>query len=382
VHDLESAVDHLTRRDFFKYAVTLLASLSPAARLRGDERLSPERGFLRKREAMFYEKLDGRAVRCTLCPKMCWVGDGGRGYCGVRQNVGGKYYTLVSDNPCALHVDPIEKKPLFHYLPGTRALSLATAGCNIECKYCQNWSISQSVPEETYNFDLPPLSVVDLAKKEQCRSIAYTYTEPMVFYEYVLHTSEEAQRQNIRNVLVTNGFVNPPPLEELCGSVDAANVDLKGFTEQFYGDVCRGVLKDVLKSLKTYRRRSIHLEITNLIVPTLNDDMGSIREMCRWVKDELGEDVPLHFSRFTPTYKLKNLPLTPLETLERARETALEVGLHYVYIGNVPGHSAENTFCPGCGKVLVDRTGYSLREFNLQDGRCRFCGKPVPGVWE
>ncbi len=371
----------VTRRDFLKYGLTLLVPSSLTTRLRGDD-LSPQKGFIRRHEAMYYEKLDGRAVRCTLCPKMCWVGHRGRGYCGVRENVGGTYYTLVSGNPCALHIDPIEKKPLFHYLPGTTALSLATAGCNIECKYCQNWSISQSVPEETYNFDLPPSLVATLAKSENCSSIAYTYTEPMVFYEYVIETSREARKHGIKNVLVTNGFINPAPLEELCDYVDAANVDLKGFTEEFYATVCRGVLKDVLNSLKTYQRRGVQLEITNLIVPTQNDGMENIQEMCRWIKGELGEHVPLHFSRFTPMYKLKNLPLTPVETLEEARATALANGLHHVYIGNVPAHPGENTYCPGCGKVLIDRKGYSLREFNLDDGRCRFCGTSVPGVWQ
>jgi pyruvate formate lyase activating enzyme len=372
----------ITRREFLKYGLALLSPASSATPLWGTDTLSPTRGFIKKQEAMYYEKLDGRAVQCTLCPKMCWVGDGGRGYCGVRENVGGTYYTLVSGNPCALHVDPIEKKPLFHYLPGTKALSLATAGCNIECKYCQNWSISQAVPEETYNFDLPASAVMELAENEGCRSIAYTYTEPMVFYEYTLQTSKEGRKHGIKNVLVTNGFINPEPLEELCDYVDAANVDLKGFTEQFYGTVCRGVLRGVTSSLKAYRRRGVHLEITNLVVPTQNDEMATIGEMCAWILGELGEDVPLHFSRFTPMYKLKNLPLTPLETLEEARDTALGIGLRHVYIGNVPGHSAENTYCSACGKVLVDRRGYVLRELNVDDGRCRFCGESAPGVWK
>ncbi len=375
-------MDNLTRRELFKCGASLLASLSFADVFASDTKISPRKGFIRKREAMYYEKLDGKAVRCMLCPKMCWIGNRGRGYCEVRENVDGNYYTLVFGNPCALHIDPIEKKPLFHYFPSTTALSLATVGCNIECKYCQNWHISQAVPEETCNYDLPPEAVVELAEREKCRSIAYTYTEPMVFYEYVLETSKLARKRGIKNVIVTNGFINPAPLQELCDYADAANVDLKGFTEEFYSSVCRGTLKDVLNSLKTYRRRGIHLEITNLVVPTYNDDMKLVKEMCIWIRDELGEEVPLHFSRFYPIHKLKNLYLTPVETLENARAVALGTGLHYVYIGNVPGRPGENTYCPKCGKLVIGRSGYSVYEYNLSKGKCGFCKHSISGVWE
>lgn len=366
----------------FKCGVSFLASLSFADLFAREATFSTEKGFIRRKEAMYYEALGREAVRCALCPKRCWVGNHGRGYCEVRENVDGSFYTLVFGNPCALHTDPIEKKPLFHFLPSTEALSLATAGCNIECKYCQNWHISQAIPEDTYNYDLPPRSVVELAEKEECTSIAYTYTEPMVFYEYVLETSRLAREKGIRNVLVTNGFINPEPLEELCDYVDAANVDLKGFTEDFYNSVCSGTLKDVLSSLRIYRRRGVHLEITNLLIPTKNDDMQLVKEMCRWIQKELGEGVPLHFSRFYPMYKLKNLYLTPVETLESARAVAMETGLHYVYIGNVPGHSAENTYCPSCGKLVVGRTGFLVHKYNLDHGRCKFCNHTIPGIWE
>lgn len=375
-------MEKLTRRELFKRSVSFLASLSFGNLFAREDTPASQKGFIKKREAMYYEKLDRKAIKCMLCPKKCWVGNHGRGYCEVRENQDGKYYTLVFGNPCAIHIDPIEKKPLFHFLPSTRALSLATAGCNIECKYCQNWYISQAVPEETYNYDLPPEKIVESANKEECASIAYTYTEPMVFYEYVLETSKLARKKGVKNVLITNGFINPDPLEELCNYADAANVDLKGFTEEFYRTVCDGTLKDVLNSLKIYRRRKIHLEITNLIIPTKNDDMKLIKEMCKWIRDELGEEVPLHFSRFYPMYKLKNLHLTPVETLENARKVAMDAGLQYVYIGNVPGHPGENTYCSNCGKLVIGRTGFSVYEYNLNEGKCKFCGHIIPGVWE
>jgi len=375
-------MEKLTRREMFKYGLGFLSSLSLADLFAAEHEFTAEKGLVQRREAMYYEALDRKAVRCTLCPKSCWVGNHGRGYCEVRENVDGIYYTLVFGNPCAVHIDPIEKKPLFHFLPSTGALSLATAGCNIECKYCQNWHISQVTPEDTYNYDLPPRSVAELAEKEECASIAYTYTEPMVFYEYVLETSKLARKKGIRNVLVTNGFINPEPLEELCDYTDAANVDLKGFTEDFYNSMCAATLKDVLRSLKIYRERGVHLEITNLLIPKKNDDMQLIREMCTWIRNELGEGIPLHFSRFYPMYKLRNLHLTPVETLESARDVALETGLRYVYIGNVPGHSGENTYCPSCGSLAVGRTGFLVYECNLNHGRCTSCNHPIPGVWE
>lgn len=375
-------MEKLTRRELLKCGVGFLTSLSFVDLSARQTTISAKKGLIKKKEAMYYERLDRKSVRCSLCPKRCWVGNHGRGYCEARENADGKFYTLVFGNPCAIHLDPIEKKPLFHFLPSTKALSLATAGCNFECKYCQNWHISQAIPEDTYNYDLPPELIVEFAERERCVSIAYTYTEPMVFYEYVLETSRLARKKGIKNVLVTNGFINSDPLEELCDYIDAANVDLKGFTEEFYSSVCQGTLKDVLESLKIYHRRGVHLEITNLIVPTKNDDMNLIKEMCGWIRGELGEGVPLHFSRFHPMYKLKNLYFTPVKTLESARALAMETNLHYVYIGNVPGHSAENTYCANCGKLVVGRTGYSVYEYNLNKGKCRFCKHKIPGVWE
>jgi len=334
------------------------------------------------REAMYYTTQLGNYVQCQLCPNRCVIKEGQRGICEVRENRGGKLYTLVYGNPVAVHIDPIEKKPFNHFLPATSALSLATAGCNLDCAYCQNWTISQARPEEVTSYDLPPEKVVELALEKGCESIAYTYTEPVIFYEYMLETSKLARAKGIRNVVITNGFINPEPLRELCQYVDAIRVDLKGFTEDFYHEVSQGELRPVLETLKIIQEEGVHLEIINLVVPTLNDGEEEIRQMCQWILENLGPDVPLHFTRFTPMYRLQNLPPTPVETLERAREIAIEEGLHYVYIGNVPGHPGENTYCPKCGKLLIKRMGFYVVENHIVDGKCEYCGEPIPGVWE
>jgi len=300
----------------------------------------------------------------------------------VRENRGGKLYTMAYGNPCAVHNDPIEKKPFSHFLPGSLSFSIATPGCNLHCLYCQNWTISQKRPEETDNLDLPPEDVVKYALKGESQSIAYTYSEPNIFYEYMLDTAKAARPKGLRNVVISNGYINPDPLRELCDAVDAIRVDLKGFTEEFYQKVCFGSLRPVLESIKIIQEEGIHLEIVNLVVPTLNDDKGILREMARWIVGNVGPDVPTHFSRFGPMYKLTNLPPTPVETLERARAIAMEEGISYVYIGNVPGHPANNTYCAHCGKLIIGRMGFYVTEYHLVEGKCEYCGNPVPGVWE
>jgi len=321
-------------------------------------------------------------VKCQLCPRGCVISEGHRGECRVRENRGGKLYTMVYGNPCAVHVDPIEKKPFNHFLPSTLAFSLATAGCNFHCLYCQNWQISQVPPEETDNVDLPPERVVEYALQTSSRSIAYTYSEPTVFYEYMLDTARLARPAGVRNVVITNGYINPAPLRELCRAIDAIRIDFKGFNEQFYEKVCSGTLSPVLENIKAVHEEGVHLELPILVVPTLNDDEDEIRGMCRWIMDNLGPDVPVHFNRFSPLYKLQNLPTTPVETLERAREIAMADGINYVYIGNVPGHPAENTYCAHCGKLIIGRTGFYVTEYHLVGGKCEYCGNPIPGVWE
>lgn len=323
-----------------------------------------------------------RKVRCKLCPKECELGHLERGDCRSRYNRDGKLITLVYGKPCAVHVDPVEKKPMYHFLPRTRAFSIATAGCNLHCKYCQNFEISQANPEDTRNEDMPPEKVVEYALRTKSASIAYTYSEPMVFYEYVYDTSVIAHSKGIKNILVTAAFINEKPLRELCKVSDGANVDLKGFTEEYYSKVCSGDLRTVQNSLRVMMEEGVFVEITNLVVPTLNDDMKLISEMCKWIATELSPDVPLHFSRFHPMYQLKNLYPTPLKTLKEARKVAFDAGLKYVYTGNVPGESGEDTFCPKCNKVIVDRMGYHINYYNIVDGKCGFCYEKINGVWK
>ena len=335
------------------------------------------------KEAEFYIPLGEGMVQCRLCPRNCIISEGGRGFCTVRVNKGGKLYTLVYSQPCAVHKDPIEKKPFFHVLPGARTLSIATAGCNLRCNFCQNWFIAQRPPEKVKSIHLPPQKLVDKAVEEGCKVIAYTYTEPVVFYEYMKETARIAKERGLRNVAHTAGYINPEPLRKICRYMDAINVDLKAFHQGFYDTLCwGGKLEDVLRTLRIIKEEKVWLEITCLIIPTFNDSPQEIREMCRWIKENLGDDVPVHFSRFFPMFKLVKLSPTPVSTLEKARKIAQEVGLKFVYIGNVPGHPAENTYCPRCGKILIRRMGYVVLENHIKDGKCEYCGEKIPGVWK
>ena len=333
-------------------------------------------------EARYYDKLPHRKIKCTLCPRECLIDDLERGYCGVRENRDGTYYTLVHARPCSWHADPIEKKPLFHFLPGTLAYSIATVGCNVECKFCQNWDISQLRPELARNYDMPPEEVVGFARQKRCRSIAYTYSEPVIFYEYMYDTAELGRTQGVRSVMISNGYIQAEPMRALCGVLDAVKIDLKAYTETFYRDVCAGKLKPVLDTLELLVEEGMWTEIVYLMIPTLNDDRRDIRKMCRWIRTALGPEVPVHFTRFHPQYKLKNLPSTPVKTLDMAREIALDQGLHYVYVGNVPGHDGENTYCPNCGEIVIKRMGYFVQGMHVKDGKCGFCGNEISGVWE
>jgi len=380
----------IKRRDFLKYSIAATGGIL-APKLLNDFSVlehiplayAQERtNQLSKVEAKYYEKLKHKEIRCKLCPRECLVGDKERGYCGVRENQEGVYYTLVHSIVCSANVDPIEKKPFFHFLPATTAFSIATAGCNMNCKYCQNWQISQVRPEQVDNYHLPPELVADYAEQKGCRSIAYTYSEPIVFYEYMLDCAKEGKKRGIKSAVITAGYINHDPLVELCKEVDAIKIDFKGFTEEFYKNICRSELKPVMDRLVDLAKIGIWFELVYLMVPTLNDDMKDIKRMCRWIFKDLGPNVPLHFSRFHPTYLLKNLPPTPVSSLERARETALEAGLRYVYIGNVFGHEAENTYCPNCKNKIVGRNGYIITQINIKDKRCKFCGEIIPGVWE
>jgi pyruvate formate lyase activating enzyme len=332
-------------------------------------------------EADWYEKLEGKQVRCVLCPRKCVVADRERGYCGVRENRDGTYFTLVHSRPCAVHSDPIEKKPLYHVLPGTTAFSIATAGCNMECRFCQNWQISQFRPEQIRSYDLPPDAVARLAKDRGDATIATTYTEPVVFAEYVRDCAKAGKRRGVGSVMISNGYITEGALRDLVPHLTAVKIDLKAFTKSFYRDTCSGELEPVLRTLRVLKEAGIWFEIVVLVVPTLNDGAEENRAMFRWIRETLGPQVPVHLTRFHPTYKLQNLPRTPVATLDRLYRSAREEKLDFVYVGNVRGHPSESTTCPGCGRPVVRRRGFRLLGIDLKNGRCRHCERPVPGIW-
>jgi len=321
-------------------------------------------------------------VQCELCPKNCVVGPGQSGDCRIRVNIDGELKAVVYGYPSAVHVDPIEKKPLHHFLPGTKIFSLATVGCNLHCKNCQNWDLSQRNPEDASAHHIPPDLVLKIAKKHDCPSVAYTYSEPLAYYEYTLDSCIKVREAGRYNVLVTAGYINEKPLRELCKYVDAANIDLKAFSDKFYREVCSGTLKPVLNTLVVAKTLGVLVEVTNLLIPTLNDSDEDIKALCKWVKENLGGETPIHFSRFSPRYHLRNLPPTPGKTLVRAREIARAVGLQHVYIGNILILDSSNTFCPSCNKELVYRRGYQILYSFIDKGRCPSCSTEIYGKWE
>jgi pyruvate formate lyase activating enzyme len=320
-------------------------------------------------------------IQCKLCPKECVLEENQRGDCRIRVNLRGKLRTLTYGYPCSIHIDPVEKKPLFHFYPGSSILSLATAGCNLHCKNCQNWQISQANPEDVPAYKIGPREVVNLAIKENCSMVAYTYTDPLAFYEYTLDSSIVGRDNNLKNVLVTAGYLNKEPLKRLYRHSDAANIDLKFFDDALYRKITTASLKYVLDALVLAKEMDVWLEITHLIIPTVNDDIPLIRRMCRWIRDNLGPDVPLHFARFYPHYLLKNLPPTSVDTLRAARDVAKDIGLNFVYVGNVWGEEGESTYCPYDGTLLIRRFGYTILEYNIEGGACKVCGNKIAGRW-
>ena len=333
-------------------------------------------------EARYYEKLEEKKVRCNLCHHHCVIAEGKTGICGVRENRDGTLYSLIYNKPCSYHVDPIEKKPLFHFFPGSSAFSIATVGCNFRCLHCQNYEISQMPKEEKriFGYELTPKEIVDMAKEYRCKSISYTYTEPTVFFEYAYDTAKLAKEKGLFNNFVTNGYIEEEPLRQIRPLLDGANIDLKSFSEDFYRKICGAELKHVLETIRTYKKLGIWIEITTLIIPGLNDSPQELKKIARFIKEDLGRETPWHVTAFYPTYKLTDRPRTQAKTLKEARNIGIDEGLIYVYEGNIPGGEGENTFCYECGRLIIGRYGFSVTEYHIVNGKCNYCGAKIHGV--
>ena len=363
----------ISRRNFLAAGAATMA----CAWCHAGELFVPQPGH----EALFYKRMDDGSVQCELCPRGCRVKDGLRGYCRVRENRGGTYYSLVYGRACTANLDAIEKKPFFHVYPGTKAFSIATVGCNIHCKFCQNYDISQADPEDIPAPYRSPEEIAERAVSRGAKTLAFTYSEPTIFYEYMHDCAKAAKERGVESVVVTNGFINDAPQQALFPVVKAIKIDLKAFTQSFYGQTCAGSLQPVLDTLKRLSGSGVWYEIVNLVIPTLNDNTDDLQRMSAWIVKELGPDVPVHFTRYTPMYRLKNLPPTPTETLLNARAIAMKEGCHFAYCGNQPGMEGENTFCPSCKKAVIKRYGFSVTENNLAADKCKFCSTVIPGVW-
>ena len=381
--------EELTRRDFLERGLLaalgagLAACSRPAVEPPDADSPAATEGIAPTdlHEARYYLQLDDNRVQCKMCFRECTVPEGGRGFCRNKVNVGGRYYTLVYGRPSALQIDPIEKEPLYHMLPGATIYCTGTAGCNNRCKFCQNWHLSQKSFEEIDHHALSPEQTVEEAQAASCDAVSFTYNEPTVFYEHMYDVATMAKRAGLRSLFHTNGSMNEEPLAALLEVMDAATVDLKAFTPEYYQEISSSQLEPVLRTLQQVHRSGRHLEIVNLIVTTLNDDVDDIRRMCQWIGDTLSDEVPLHLNRFFPAYKLTSLDATPIATLERAAAIADEEGLQYVYIGNCPGHRRNRTYCPECGEIIIDRVHFTVLSQEVVEGKCRFCGHVIPGIW-
>ncbi|MBA7629561.1 hypothetical protein ES703_37060 [subsurface metagenome] len=371
---------NIGKREFIKQSILCTGGLLCPFLVVNGRTYSRDSLWKWSKEAMFYTATP-RGVKCGICPNECTLRPGQISDCRNRVNHEGKLYSIAYGNPCAVHVDPIEKKPLLHFYPKSKAFSIATAGCNFVCLNCQNWEISQTSPKKTRNFDLMPEKVVDSCMQYNCQSIAYTYSEPVSFYEYMYDTSKLAHQNNIKNVMVSNGYINEEPLKKLAPYLDAANIDLKGFDNDIYLRLNAGKLQPVLDTLITLKDNDVWIEITNLIVPSWTDDFDMIKRMCAWLVTNGFAGYPLHFSRFHPMYKLTQLPETPLHTLIKARDIALKEGCKYVYVGNIPGKGMENTVCPNCKEVVVERRGYTILKYQITKGKCTYCDTKINGLW-
>ncbi|MBU0996366.1 MAG: AmmeMemoRadiSam system radical SAM enzyme [Proteobacteria bacterium] len=385
----------LTRRSFVTCSFAAISSCAlagpfalsalalPAQDIHGQifKNDAPDKLWKWSHEGFLYRKLAGDKVMCGICPNHCILDKGDRSVCRSKVNMNGKLYTLAYGNPCSLNVDPVEKKPLFHFKPGTRVFSLATTGCNFRCLNCQNWEISQARPEDVRHYDLFPDGVVKEAISSQTQSIAYTYSEATTYFEYMIDIARLAKENGLFNLYISNGYINQEPLLELVKVLDGANINLKSFSDDVYRKLNGGRLNPVLETFKTLHEKKVHFEITNLVVPGYNDNEKLVNAMCDWILENLGPDHPLHFLRFFPQYKLDRLAPTPVSTLDTFRDIAMKKGLHYVYLGNVPNHEGNHTCCHQCGKRIVERKGYYISRFDITSGACSYCKTVIPGVW-
>ena len=377
--------DKTSRRDFLKKGCLFLACLGGSLGLLDllTKKAWPTIKTFPLREAMFYKRLAKNTVQCEICFRGCILREGQRSFCRNKENISGRLYSLVHSKPSAVHIDPIEKEPALHMLPGTDILCFGTAGCNFRCKFCHNWHLSQRPIEEMdQTYDLSPEDAVRIAIDRKIPTLSFTYNEPISFYEYVYDIARLAKQKGLRILWHSNGTLNPEPLRELLKYTDAVTIDLKGFTDGFYRDISSAKLEPCLRTLKIIKEEGVWLEIVNLQIPALNDNPLDVKRMSLWIKENLGEDTPLHFSRFFPTYRLTTLPATPIKKLEQAHKIAKEAGLQYVTIGNVPGHKYNSTFCPSCQKRLIHRTHFQVLSNKIKDGQCKFCGYKIPGIWE
>lgn len=383
-------METVTRREFIKKgALALPAWLLCGAELpaatagigifKGD---APDTLWKWSKPAMFFKRLEKKKVMCLTCPNACVLSPGDRSACRSRVNLDGTLYSLSYGNPCAANVDPMEKKPLYHFTPGSRVFSIAAAGCNFRCLNCQNWEISQARPEDVRFFDMFPDTVVEKTVATGSAAIAYTYSEAVTYYEYMVDTASAAREKHIFNLLISNGYIRQEPLNYLCRLIDGANINLKSFSDRIYRKLNQGRLAPVLETFRTLNRKRVHFEITTLVIPGYTDDEEMFTAMCGWILSELGDMHPLHLLRFFPRYRLDRLEPTPVGTLERFRDKARSMGLNYTYIGNVPGHEGNHTYCHGCGRLLIRRDGYHIAEMHIKTSTCRFCGARIPGVWE
>ncbi len=332
------------------------------------------------KEGVLFDCLPGNKVKCNVCSHRCTIAEGKLGVCRTRQNRDGKIYTLIYNTVSSEAVDPVEKKPLYHFLPGTLSYSLGTIGCNFRCMHCQNWNISQVTLEEAWTKEITPEEAIKRALATGCKSIAWTYNEPAIWHEYTYDSAVLAKKAGLKTIYVTNGYITPEALRRIAPYLDAFRVDIKSFSEDFYRKICGARLAPVLESTKLAKELGMHIEVITLVIPTKNDSPQELTQIVKWVHDNLGADTPMHFTRFHPMYKMDDLTSTPTETLEMAHDIAKKEGMRFVYTGNVPGHKYENTYCPKCNALLIDRAGFRVSAIRIKDGKCPQCGEGVPVV--